>query len=502
MDDFEGHPLSVARARRNLTQKGLAIKAGVGRATVWRAEHGYPINAVSRQRLCDFFDMTARELGLIGRNYLHAENKPASKKATGEATTATATAPASFLHKEAPPVRYTPFQAIDLLSETPNVPSEQLAGAWLTLGASHLGQLFENGWSLEGILGSLRVVLQGVQGISMLARRRLLQLGGAAAIGGIGLPKGEDISEEERLQLHICLGKSIEKAWNLFLRSNMQQVLAIGQAHLSLLQQAYHLLDPDARASYYSAVYRLIGASAFFQARYGEALQFHKLAYLTALEAGDSWNMAESLGWQSGIWKACGWQDKAIQTTEGALRLASASNDRHFVITRARLLAQWAESAALMHKSKVVDEKLEASASALNLTEPNEEFDASIWQYYRGTCRLYLGDASHADAYFQKALQEHHSDWILHRTITTLLQAEAQLKMGRLEESLKTARSSLPMIIMIDSPLLSYGLVDYTQALAARFSFHPDLKIFSQDIQAQLSLPAQRTIPKYLEATL
>lgn len=67
LDECNGHPLRVERAKYNLTQKQLAEAAKVGAITIWRAENGYLINGASRQRLCDYFGKSARELGLFGR---------------------------------------------------------------------------------------------------------------------------------------------------------------------------------------------------------------------------------------------------------------------------------------------------------------------------------------------------------------------------------------------------------------------------------------------------
>ena len=126
----------------------------------------------------------------------------------------------------------------------------------------------------------------------------------------------------------------------------------------------------------YSGVYRLIGAAHFFQARYAEALKAHKQSYLAALEAGDSWNMAESLSWQGGVWKACGQQEEAIRLTEAALRLTNDDSSNHVQALRARLFAHIAESAALLNQRDIALEKLAASAELAHQLDANEEFDS------------------------------------------------------------------------------------------------------------------------------
>src|SRR5579864_770865 len=300
MCELHGHPLRVARIQHNLTQKQLAEAARVGAMTVWRAENDYPINAASRQRLCDYFGMTACDLGLLGRNFVSTDDVPSKERPAGKTTDIVTATPTPLLHREVQPPQYAPTQAIDLLCEMPNMSLDWHASAWLALGAGSLDPLFEAGWSIEGILNSLRVVLQGIQGMPALTRRRLLQLGGIAVASAISTTGEEQVSEEDQRTLCESLGRSIEAGWGLFLKASPHQLLAIGHTQLHMLEQVYPLFYPEVRASYYSSVLRLIGAALFFQARYAEAMRVYERAYLAALEAGDSWHMAECLGWQSG----------------------------------------------------------------------------------------------------------------------------------------------------------------------------------------------------------
>jgi tetratricopeptide (TPR) repeat protein len=58
------HPLAKARAQRNLTCKRLSQETGIGESTIHRAEHHKPVSAEVRRILCDYFGMSAQELGL------------------------------------------------------------------------------------------------------------------------------------------------------------------------------------------------------------------------------------------------------------------------------------------------------------------------------------------------------------------------------------------------------------------------------------------------------
>src|ERR1051326_9088092 len=65
MSQTKIHPLKRARERRNLSQQELADFTALGIATIQRAERGKRLRPDVRQRLCDYFDMTPLELGLI-----------------------------------------------------------------------------------------------------------------------------------------------------------------------------------------------------------------------------------------------------------------------------------------------------------------------------------------------------------------------------------------------------------------------------------------------------
>ncbi|HJT59291.1 MAG TPA: helix-turn-helix domain-containing protein [Ktedonobacteraceae bacterium] len=74
----QSHPLKIARERRNLTQQELADFAGLGIATIQRAERGQKLRPDVRKRLCDYFDRTPLELGLVTENEEEPVNKQSS----------------------------------------------------------------------------------------------------------------------------------------------------------------------------------------------------------------------------------------------------------------------------------------------------------------------------------------------------------------------------------------------------------------------------------------
>jgi transcriptional regulator with XRE-family HTH domain len=408
------------------------------------------------------------------------------------------------------PIVWIPaHQVVDVLRNTSNATPEQKLGAALALEAHELTTFFDEGWSIEELLEALRVVLHGAKGMSKITRRTfgrtLLKLGTAAMLSGISIPDGRHVSAEELTELHSALSACIQAGWKLFVTASMPQILVVGQAQLHLLHQCHAELYPSMRPLFYSPVYRLVGAALFFQARYAEAMQAHTQAYLTALEACDPWNMAESLGWQAGVLKACGKQAESIQTTEAALRLLGDCHDSPMLASRARFLAHWAESAALLGERTIMEEKLSSSAELLAQFEGNDEFDAAIWQLYRGTCALYIGDSASADTYLEQALHDLKPNLLHQRASAVLLQAQARLKMGNMKGSLEVVRTAVPLVVAADSPLLDRGLIDQIEQLTTTFPRNTEVKGIVTEVQRYPRLcafHAQQQIPRYLEAKL
>lgn len=492
--EANGHPLRVIRAQHDLTLAELSEAINVSVATLSRIENGLQqAGPDTRRRLVKYFNKTSQELGLI------ALGKKAASIGLEALETKTEVSVSTTFTTEVPTIVVSHHNPINISTE--KIPEQQL-GEWLARQANEIAQLFDAGWKTEAIINALSIVLQGAQGIPTNARRTLLQIDSSQLARDTLLTIDKHTSEEERSKLCVTLGKSCEDSWNLFQKISNEQLLIIAQAQLSLLNQIHSLLYDASRPLLYSSTYRLLGAAYFFQARYTEALQAHRQAYLSALEAGDAWNMAESLGWQSGVWKACGEHQKSIELTEAALRLLTDLQDQFIGITKARLLAQWAESAALLQRPDIVEEKLAASATLLGQSEPNQEFTPALWHYYKGTCAFYLNNSSKANDYFQQALKEYDLSWTNYRASTLLFQAETMLEIGERDQSIALARSALPLIVALDAPLISWGTVDYVQALHTRFPHHLVVTDFVSEVQQQLILSSKRTVPRYLAAKI
>ncbi len=388
------------------------------------------------------------------------------------------------------PMSLTHHQALDLLSENALTTPEQQLWAWLAVSAHDLAPLFDADWTLDAVLESLQIVLQGVQAMSMISRRKLLQLGAAAVVSGISIPTGKQVSAEERSQLHNALGESIAASWKLFHTAGNAQVLAVGQAQLFLVQQNQSLLYSSVQPLFYSGVYRLIGAALHFQGRYREAQRAHEKAYIAALEGADAWNMAQSRSWQAYGLKACGKYLEALQVADAALRLVSHQMDTESIRLQARLLAFTAENAALLHQGEEVQKRLGASEELLDrLPGFHEEFDRVSWLQQAGTCALSLKQYDVAMTRLQQALDELPAQWTLRSVSTAVPLAITLTRLGEMNEALVIAKSVVPVIKSLQSPTLVEEFHNYLQTeLLANFSKDQQCQSFVVDAQRQLAI--------------
>lgn len=449
-NEYPTHPLRVARVERGLTQEELAQEIGLGVSTVRRAEQWFPLNIKTQRILCDFFKKSPKELGLLGRGWTQSDGKAITPQQTAPGPSQHLPAvnvPLSSTHKAGPSPQYTPVQAIDLLAAQPNIVTGEHAGAWLALGTSHLAHLFDEGWSLENILNSLRVVMQGAQGIPAITRRKLLQLSSAAMLSSIALPMSEHISEEERVRLTNALGKSIADGWTLFHIASPAQVLAVSRSQLTLLQLVHTDVYASILPMLYSGVYRLTGATLHFQGKFEQAHKAHEKAYAAALDYADMWNMGQSRSWQAYGWNTQGNYAEALRVADVALRLIALQNDIESIRLRARLLAFGAENTALLGDEQGTETRLDTSKQLLEyLPMPHEEFDHTSWLRQAGICALYLQQNNMAAERLQQALDELPTNWSLRYLSTALPLAKAYTRMRERDLALNVVQNTVPVI--------------------------------------------------------
>ncbi len=438
----------------------------------------HPPSSYYQRKLCRLYEKTPEDLGFL--EPLQPPDRFPTRVST-DAQPHTSNLPAFH-------------QAIDHLLQASASTPEELAGDWLALRASDLAVLLQEGWSIEEILTSLGVVLKGVQTLSNISRRAfgrtLLQWGAAAILSGIPIPSGRHISAEERLELHQTLGESIAAGWKLFHTAGNAQILAVGRAQLVLVQQASAYLYPSVRPMYYSGVHRLIGAALHFQGRYEEAHQAQEKAYIAALEGADSWNMAQSRGWQAYGLKEREEYLEALDTADAALRLVSCCEDTESIRLRARLLAFSAENAALLGQTKEVERRLEASENLLEyLPGAHEEFDRTSWLQQAGTCAYSLKQYDLAIERLQQALDELPAEWTLRSVSTAIPLASAFTRQKERDRALAVAEHTLPVVKLSQSPTLTRAFTIYLQEeFLTSFPKDSRCQSFVTEAQRQLTL--------------
>lgn len=489
--EYVVHPLRVARVERGLTQDDLAQETDLGVSTIRRAEQWFPLNIKTQRILSNYFKKTPKELGLQGRGWTQGSAQPLSSAQTAPAPLqrlSAAEVPAPLLRKAAPPMHYTPTQAIDLLSTQPNIVTDQHAGAWLALGTSHLAQLFDEGWSLENILNSLRVVLQSAEGMSAFARRKLLQLSGNALISEIALPTGEHVSEEERIQLTQALGESIAAGFNLFHTMGNAQVFAVAQSQLYILQKIYLFLRSGIRSSFYSSVYSLLGLTLHQQECYEESLRIHSAAHIAARESGDLWRVTQGLTCQVSTYQGARRHTDAIQLIETALHLIEDQDDEKYLRLKAHLLANWADSATAIGEHSISQKKLEQSAELLDRISSKQEFDKASWLQMAGKCALLRGDYTGAIQQCEQALIELPHNDIFRQTITYIPLAIAHARNMDRDASLAVAEKSLSSLQALNAPVANKYFMEYMREdLVAAYPHDPRVHNFVAETQIKLS---------------
>ncbi len=483
------HPLRNARSQRNLTIKQLAEAAKIGASTIWRAEHGYMIGADSRQRLCAYFSMTSRELGL-------AEPDPPVSPTTEPLDVAfpnvSIDIPKTLTGGNAPLFILNPHLDLHpLLSQQNTISSEQQVSTWLTLGSCNLASLFDAGWTLEAILDSLRVTLQGVQGMPGPMRNTLLQMSGSALLHTIAQPVNDHLSEEERYRLWQSLEKSIDEGWHLFHKAPPAQVLVVAQTLLTLVQQAHSFLPPDVRPSLYAATYNLLGASLLFQGHYGPARRAHEKAQIAALEGANLWAMAQSLNWQAIASQIRGHFQDAILSIEAALRLLGQREDVPSIRLRAHLLADWAYNSANLPEHTRLQEKLDASANMVRPLELNEEFDILQWQQIAGSCFLLRGKYNDAIHLLEQSLSQLPERWLVRHLLTLFPLAESYARAGEREASLEAGSRITALLEKVDAGMFHLRFGEYYQTLRATFPNDQRIHAFIVQTQHQLLLSSQ-----------
>ena len=435
--------LRYCRERRNWTQEqaaeallalcGPGKRGEVNARMISKWERGVQIPSLEyRDKLCTLYDVQSpEELGFLKREEVDALD--------------------TFR-------RFPSSDSSSIPSHSHGEPQEE---AWLTYGTSSLAQLFNSGWSMNDILTSVNIVLQGMSGMSSTTRQQLL----VSDVGKSTIPSlnGKRVSEEELAQLHLALGESIGAGWKLFHTASNTMILALGQTQLSLVQQVHPLLYPSVRPYLYTGIYGLIGMALHFQERNIEALHMHQNGYFAASTTGNSWYIVASLISQADSYHALGQYNLAIRTLEEALYTVREPIDETLTGLKAHLLSCWADNAMMLENYRTAQEKLEASEEYLDQIVPNEEFDKASWLLLAGKYALKTENYKAALYNFESALVELPDQWTLRRTMTALGATKAYARMRERDKSLEVAENLIPMIRTINAKLINRWFSEYIQ---------------------------------------
>jgi len=353
---------------------------------------------------------------------------------------------------------------------------------------SNLSALLDAHWTLDTVLDSFRVALQGIQSLPMHLQQTLL-LGMLTRMDSVALPGNRRISATERHQVKEALGASIAQCWQFFHTASPTQVFLVGQALLHLLEQTRVFLYPADYQSFYAAITNLVGAATFFQGFYDVALQTHKRAFRAAQEGTDLWNQTQSLNWQAIAANSSDRPEEAIQYIETALHLLEGQKEQDYQRLRAHLYADWAYNASILGEQTVARAKLDASVRLLDNLGPNEEFDLARWHQMVGDCMLLNRQYTPAISHLELSLSRLPSRWTSRRVLTLLPLAKAYAYQQERDMSIETAERAASAIQSIGSVMLTQRLIEYLHMLVEVF---PRDKIVNRFVAGSLHQLAQK----------
>jgi tetratricopeptide (TPR) repeat protein/DNA-binding XRE family transcriptional regulator len=513
--------LQHERELHGWSQARVAEKLGttVKRVSMWECGDSVP-DRYYQEKFCDLFGKNAEELGLIERQEvpdsprtgfapftpsMHLPDDTTDGKRDAPLLvdvggyTGTSSPEDILVSKRGEPlavVQGVPVillhahQAIDLLRDTSAATPEQKLGVLLALAANEFAPFFEEGWSVEELLETLRTLLPGAQAMSKFSRRtfgrKLLKLGTAAILSGIPIPEGRHVSVEELTKLHSALSACIQAGWKLFHTAGNAQVLAVGHAQLYLIQQNHALLSSRERSMFYSSVYNLMGKAMHLQGHYQQALDAHVNAHVAAMATGDPWYVSQSLICQADSYQALGQHTRAIEAIEEALRIVGSPTNELYMRSKAQLLASWADNAITLKEWNIAEEKLEASALLLDQIHPNEQFDHASWLQLKGKYAFEIGDYSKATEHLEAALRKISPNWIVRQVLILLPMVAAYTWQGDRDACLATANTAFSAIKTLNAPTVNNLYATSLQGLLEEFPNDTQVQTFVADKLPQL----------------
>ncbi|HZS76471.1 MAG TPA: BTAD domain-containing putative transcriptional regulator [Ktedonobacteraceae bacterium] len=316
---------------------------------------------------------------------------------------------------------------------------------------------------LDTTLDFLRILVEpqeGQESMSQLSRRQLLELGIATLITHLARLDSSRISAVEREEVARALSASIAEGWKLFLSLDNTQVIALGQAQLSLLHQAHSLLNASTLPFLYAGAYSLLGIGLHFQSRDDEALRMYHQGYIAALATGDPWYIAQNLICQADAYLTLNRPLEAMQALQEAFSRLGESDEEHRR-AKSHILACQADAHMAMKAHGEASRKLEQATVYLDQQGNAEEFDYASWLQIAGKNALMAGNYEQAVEYLGEATRLTPSHWLVRQPGILIPLAMAYARMREREKSLCIAKQAASALSMLNAPMTNSFLLEY-----------------------------------------
>lgn len=417
------HPLRAMRDRFNLTQKRLAEETGVGAQTILRAEHNKPINAESRRLLCEYFGMSAEELGLI----------------TDEAPEKNSLPPSSQLP----------------LAQLPGLPEAIARGVVLAvqeLEGQHMEKSRRNFLQMLGLTSTAMITptppVQGTASPESTVTplwERLIK----------ALESSSLIDEETLLQVEA----STRDCWRILpnvLGAFSPHLLHHAQQQLEVVTELLESAPPQATRIRLAAVAgefaQIVGEILFDLKENEKAERYYNVAIAAAQAAEDDLMHAIALGRKSFVPIYEQNPQAALPLLHQAHRLTTCNAP---LITRAWLEAVEAEALANMHDETACCKALDRSERYLSLAVPAEvsipRFSYSTLLGYKGVCALRLKQPQRAQDVLNESLTIIEPHRVRHKAIVLIDLATAHVLQREVDEACHYASRALILVAELKS---------------------------------------------------
>ncbi len=460
------HPLAVVREHHNLTQKRLAEVVRIGERTVTRAENNKPISAESRRRLCEYFGMTAEQLGLKGESGDSTEPQ-ITKEEEGQTDPNRECIPIIAQAGKESELSFEPTPvSLDLEGIPPLLPHDAQG---MMRGASK--ELEEQ--SMDEVRRQLMQQALSATGTAMIAPAFLLEQFARV------LARSSTIDETTFKYLETRTACYWRDRHGAIVASSVLRDYALEHLQKILTFLEWSLLPSERRrlCALASGTAQLIGHLFFDLSDYSNARNFHKKAIQAAQEADDTALEAVAWGRMSFTWTYSGNAQKALPCIQQAHSLAIGKTSQ---VVQAYLWAVEAEIQAILHDREASLNAL-GEAECINKQSENAEdhywlrFDHSRLEGYQGSCfrHFYHLEAPKTVAFLtqaQKALKDalaHLSPSMMQRRPALLIDLASTYTLQReFEEACEYAIQAIIILAQIKSRTGMQRLLTLRQDLA------------------------------------